>query len=366
MQITVKDIITEIEKFAPLFLQESYDNCGLLIGEKTEHCTGALLTLDVTEEVVNEAIDKKCNLIIAHHPLIFSGIKKLNYDTDVQRSIKLAIKKDICIYAAHTNTDNVSLGVNNIISQKLELSNTKILSMKNEKLFLLYTYCPENSVDKVCEALWVAGSGNIGNYINCSFRINGDGTFKALENASPFVGKINELHTEKEVKIEMVFEKQFKSEIVSALKNAHPYEEIAYQIVETENINTNIGSGMIGNLNVEISELEFLSLLKNRFNCGTIKHTKLLNKKVKRIAVCGGSGSFLIKDAIRSKADVFVTSDIKYHDFFEADNKILLVDIGHYETEQFTSEIFYDVINKKYTTFALHFSKTNTNPVNYF
>ena len=362
----LQNIITELEKFAPLSYQESYDNCGLLTGHKDQKITGALLCLDCTEEVVEEAVQKKCNLIIAHHPIIFSGLKKINGSTYVERTIIKAIQNNIAIYACHTNLDNVHNGVNKKIADKLGLINTRILAPKKSILKKLVTFVPNDYLEVLRNSLFNAGAGNIGNYDNCSFVLEGTGSFRGNENSNPFIGEKGKFSLEKESRLELIFEALNESQIVAALKQNHPYEEVAFDIYQLENTYQNIGSGMIGELRDEIHEKDFLELLKSIFKLKIVKHTAFLNKPIKKVSLCGGSGSFLLKNAINSKSDIYISSDFKYHEFFDAENKILAVDIGHYETEQFTPEIFYEIISNKFPTFASYLTETNTNPVNYF
>ncbi len=362
----LKTIITEIEKFAPLAYQESYDNCGLLTGHKEQEVTGAILCLDCIEALVDEAIQKNCNLIIAHHPIIFSGLKKLNGTNYIERTIIKAIQNNIAIYACHTNLDNVKLGVNKKIADKLGLINQQILSPKKSLLKKLVTFVPPTHLEIVRESLFNAGAGNIGNYDSCSFNLEGTGSFRGNENSNPFIGEKGKLSLEKETRLELIFETVNEATIISALKQNHPYEEVAYDIYQLENTYQNIGSGMVGELEKPISETEFLENLKSIFKVKVIKHTALTNKRIKKVALCGGSGSFLLKNAINSKSDIYISSDFKYHEFFDAENQILVADIGHYESEQFTPEIFYEIISNKFPTFASYLTETNTNPVNYF
>ncbi len=364
--MNLKNIITEIEKFAPLAYQESYDNCGLLTGNKEQEISGAILCLDCTEAVVAEAIQKKCNLIIAHHPIIFDGLKKLNGNNYVERTIIKAIQNNIAIYACHTNLDNVKLGVNKKIANKLGLVNTQILAPKKSLLKKLVTFVPATHLALVQESLFNAGAGNIGNYDSCSFVLEGTGSFRGNENSNPFIGEKGKLSLEKETRLELIFETINESQIISALKQNHPYEEVAYDIYQLENTYQNIGSGMVGELETPVPEIEFLERLKSVFLLKLIKHTPLLNKSIKKVALCGGSGSFLLKNAINSKSDIYISSDFKYHEFFDAENHILIADIGHYESEQFTPEIFYEIISNKFPTFVNYLTETNTNPVNYF
>jgi dinuclear metal center YbgI/SA1388 family protein len=362
----LQELLKEIELVAPPQLQESYDNAGLIVGNSSMEITGAVICLDSTEEVIDEAIRHKCNLVIAHHPIIFSGLKKINGKNYVERTVIKAIKNDIAIYAAHTNLDNVVQGVNARIGQKLGLRNLRILSPKKGILKKLVTFCPTDHSAAVRDALFEAGAGSIGNYDSCSFNLQGTGTFRATEGADPFVGKVGERHQESETRIEVVFENYKEGGVLKALAETHPYEEVAYDIYLLDNFHKEIGSGMIGEFEHEISEDEFLKLLKTNLKVPLIRHTALRGKAIKRLAFCGGSGSFLLKTAILAGADAFLTADFKYHDFFDADGKILVADPGHFEIEKFTDEIFYELIQKKFPTFAIRFSEINTNPVNYY
>ncbi|MCX6208473.1 MAG: Nif3-like dinuclear metal center hexameric protein [Bacteroidetes bacterium] len=364
--MTISQILAPLEKFAPNSYQESYDNCGLLTGNGNWQCTGILATLDVTENIVLEAKEKKCNLIVTHHPIIFSGLKKITGKNYVEQTIITAIKNDIAIYAIHTNLDNVLEGVNNKIADKLNLLNKKILLPKQNLLSKLIVFVPKNYLDVVRNAMFAAGAGEISNYSECSFTSNGTGTFKPNENANPFTGKIGERSEEVEMKLEVIIPNYLQQKIINEMIAAHPYEEVAYDVVSLSNSYQQVGSGMIGELEKEMDEIDFLNILKNQFNLKLIKHTALLNKKIKKIAVCGGAGIFLAKNAIAQKADIYITSDVKYHEFFDAENKIILADIGHWESEQFTVDLFMDILKANFPTFAVLKSEINTNPVNYF
>jgi dinuclear metal center YbgI/SA1388 family protein len=361
----LKEITDCIEHFAPLAYQESYDNSGLICGDYTMEITSALICLDSTEEVIDEAIAKGCNLVIAHHPIVFSGIKKFNGKNYVERAIIKAIKNDIAIYAAHTNLDNVHNGVSAKIAEKLALSGCSVLLPKNNLLKKLIVFCPEEAAGALRTALFSVGAGHIGNYDECSFNSEGKGTFRAGDGSNPFVGEVGIQHQENEVKIETIYPAFIESSLLKALFIAHPYEEVAYDIIPLSNKNERVGSGMIGELSEETDGLVFLNQLKKTMNAGMVRYTALSNKKIKKVAVCGGSGSFLLDEAIKKGADVFVTSDFKYHQFFDAESRIVIADIGHYESEQFTVELFYDILKKKFNTFALLISSTNTNPINY-
>ncbi len=366
MPTLIRDITNLLEEIAPISLQESYDNCGLLLGSKSTIATGALITLDVTEAIIDEAIENKCNLIVAHHPLIFSGLKKLSGNTWVERTLIKAIKNDIAIYAIHTNLDNVIEGVNKMMAQKIGLKDGRILQTKSGLLKKLICFCPADKADVVREALFSAGAGKIGNYENCSFNSDGKGTFKGNEKTNPYVGIPGQLHVEAEVKIETIYPAHLEAHLLTSLMMAHPYEEVAYDIIPLHNHWAKSGAGFIGSLEEAMTEKDFLAHLKKVFGCGSIRHTALKGEKIKKVALCGGSGSFLLKDAMQNGADIFVTADFKYHQFFDADNQIVIADIGHYESEQFTKELIFNEIQKKFSTFALCLSKNNTNPIHYY
>ncbi len=364
--MTINNIISEIELIAELAYQEDYDNSGLITGQKDWTSSGVLFSLDCTEDIVEEAILLNCNLIVAHHPIIFSGLKKLNGNNYIERTVIKAIKNDIAIYACHTNMDNVAQGVNKKIADRLGLINTSILCARKGVLKKLVTYVPETYHQKVLDALFDSGAGQIGNYSNCSFNTSGLGTFKGSKQSKPFIGKQNELSREKEIKIETVFESALENKLINALKLAHPYEEVAFDIYQLQNTHPNIGSGMIGYLKKPLKEEEFLKFVKKTFKSNCIKHTAKTGNMIGKIAFCGGSGRFLLNDAIKSGAHAYITADFKYHEFFDVDKNLILIDVGHFESEQFTPEIFYDIIQNKFPTFAIHLSKINTNPIKYF
>jgi len=362
----VAEIIEILEKTSPIAYQESYDNCGLITGNAQWHCTGALCTLDATEAVILEAIEKKCNLVIAHHPIVFSGLKKFSGGTYVEKALIAAIKNDIAIYAIHTSLDQVFTGVNNIIANKLGLINPQILLPKQHQLMKLAVFVPADFAERLKEALFEAGAGNIGNYSDCSFMAEGTGTFKAGREANPFVGEVGKRHQEKELKIEVIFPAQLQNKIISALLAAHPYEEVAYDLIALANAYLQVGSGMVGELPEAMSELDFLATIKSAFGLKAFKHTPLLNKMVKKVALCGGAGSFLIGKAIASGADFYISSDIKYHEFFDAEARLVIADIGHWESEQFTPDLLIGILKSNFPTFAILKSEVRTNPVEYF
>ncbi len=361
----LKEITDCLESYAPLALQESYDNAGLICGNYDMDVKSALICLDSTEAVIDEAIALGCNMIIAHHPIVFSGLKKFNGKNYIERVVIKAIQNNIAIYAAHTNLDNVHNGVNAKIAQKLGLINCSVLVPQKNVLKKLVAYCPEDSAEAVRTALFAAGAGHISNYDECSFNTAGIGTFRAGEGSRPFVGEQGRQHQEKEVRIETIYPQHIEAQLVRALIIAHPYEEAAYDLIPVTNAHSRVGAGLIGELPDEIDEMGFLLLLKKVMKADGVRYTSLLGKKVKKVAVCGGSGSFLLGDAIKNGADAFVSADFKYHQFFDAENRIVIADIGHYESEQHTIELFYDIFQKNFSTFAFLISKINTNPIKY-
>ncbi len=364
--VKIKDITQYLEQFAPLYYQESYDNCGLLIGDEDWQVNGVLLSLDCTEPVVEEAIETDCNLIIAHHPIWFRPLKKLSGKSYVERTIIKAIKNDVAIYAIHTNLDNVKPGVNEKLAQKLGLINPEILAPRSFGLMKLVTFCPQANTTKVLKALHEAGAGSIGNYKDCAFVTEGTGTFRPNEQANPHIGQANQLKKVAEERIEVIFSKDLQQEILKSLFQAHPYEEVAYYFQELANINQEVGSGMIGQLDKPLTQKEFLKHLRDCLGTPSIRHSELSETNIQRVGICGGAGSSLINHAINSSCDAFVTSDLKYHDFFEADAKVMLADIGHYESEVSTKDLLNDLLNKKKSTFAVRLSKIDTNPIRYF
>ena len=361
----IKQLLTILEEMAPLAYAEDFDNVGLLIGNQENEATGILVCHDALESVIDEAIAKKCNLVVCFHPIIFSGLKKITGKNYVEKSVIKAIKNDIAIYAVHTALDNHKNGVNKIFSDALGLINTKILVPKQNFIQKLVTYTVPENAAKVRTALFSAGAGTIGNYDNSSFNSEGFSTYKGNENSNPVVGIKGELTQTDEIKIEVVYEKHLQSKILKALFTNHVYEEVAYEIYDIQNTHQNIGLGMIGELEKPMSETDFLSMVKTKMKCGGIKHSELLNKTIQKVAVLGGSGSFAIINAMQSGADVFLTADLKYHNFYEAENQLLLADIGHYESERFTKNYIVDFLKEKITNFAIVLSEENTNPVKY-
>lgn len=361
----IREILSVIEQRAPIFLQEDFDNSGIQVGDANQEAKGALLCIDVTEDVLDEAITLGCNLVISHHPLAFRKFKSLTGKNYVERCMVKAIKNDIVVYAAHTNLDNAKEGINQYLANMLGLQNVRILAPQENKLLKLVVFTPYSHVEQVRNALFNAGAGNIGNYDSCSYNLNGEGTFRASKGANPFVGEIGELHRESEVRTEVIFPAFKKGEIIRALISFHPYEEPAYDIYPLVNDWKQVGSGIVGTLPEEMGEENFLYLIKDVFNLSSVQYSTLRNRMVRDVAICSGSGNFLIPQAISYGADVFITGEAKYNDFYDVEDKILLAVIGHYESEIFTKNLFFDIISEKYPTFALYMAGTDKNPVRY-
>ena len=368
----VQDVINQLHDLAPLAYAEDFDNVGLLVGDKNQEVTGILVTLDTLESIVDEAIDNECNLIVSFHPIIFKGLKKLTGKTYVERVVIKAIQHNIAIFSIHTALDNAIQGVNDIICNQLGLNNKKILIPQSDTIKKLQTYVPKKHAESLRKALFEVGAGSIGNYESCSFNIDGEGTYLGNENSNPVIGEKGKLHTENETAISVTFHKHLESIVLKMLFNTHPYEEVAYEITTLENTNQHIGIGMVGELRTEMDAKSCLKFIKNKMNTECIRHSEILDKPVKKIAVLGGSGSFAINAAKASGADILVTADLKYHDFFTAEKSIILADIGHYESEQFTKSFLVDYLSEKITNFApalpagrIILSKISTNPVKY-
>ncbi|WP_417361878.1 Nif3-like dinuclear metal center hexameric protein [Galbibacter sp.] len=361
----IKDVISAIEKIAPLDYAEDFDNVGLLIGDQSTQVTGVLVTLDTLENVVDEAIEKKCNLIVSFHPIVFSGLKKITGKNYVERVVIKAIQNNIAIYAMHTALDNSFVGVNAKICEVLGLQNLEVLIPQKATIKKLITYVPTSNAETLRQALFEVGGGSIGNYDNCSFTVEGTGSFKGNENSDPVIGQRGRTHYEKESQINITFPKHLERQILTTLKKVHPYEEVAYEMTTLENNNQHIGIGMLGELPKAQKAEDYLKTIKQRMNVGVIRHSKILEKDIKKVAVLGGSGAFAIENAIASGADLYITADVKYHEFYKAENKLIIADIGHYETEQFTKNLLVDFLTKKFTNFAIVLSVCNTNPVKY-
>lgn len=361
----ISDIVSYLESIAPPAYQESYDNSGLLTGDPSAEVKGIVCTLDVTEAVVEEALSLGCNLIVAHHPIIFKGLKSLTGRNYVERTIIKAIKGDVAIYAIHTNLDHIHTGVNKRICDKIGILNPKILAPKGGLLNKLTAFVPEKDTNKVLDALHQAGAGAIGEYKNCSFKVPGQGSFLPSDNANPTIGQKGRIERVSEDRIEVIFPGYLRNKILQALKKSHPYEEVAYYLHQLENQHQDVGSGMVGRLDQEMEEGAFLALLKEKMNLQVIKHTPLQHRPIRTVAVCGGAGIFLLNAAKSAGADIFITSDVKYHKFFDADNQLIITDIGHYESEIYTKDLLLELLSQNFSNIALYLTKVITNPITY-
>lgn len=365
MGIKVSEVISYLEQIAPPAYQESYDNATLITGDREADVKGIICSLDCTEDVVREAIELGANMIVAHHPIVFKGMKSLTGKNYVERTIILAIQNNIAIYAIHTNLDHVVHGVNKRISDRLGLIKTRILQPKKQILSKLVFFVPEENKEAVLSAVYNEGAGKIGEYSDCSFQIKGQGTFTPSEKANPSFGERGKPQTEEEIRIEVLVANHLLPRVLLAMKKAHLYEEVAYYVQLLENENQEVGAGMVGELSEPMDELEFLDHLKEKMDLKVIKHTMLLGKKISKVAVCGGAGIFLLGDAKKAGADVFITADVKYHEFFDAESKIILCDIGHYESEIFTKQLLGEVLSQNFPNIALYFTRVVTNPTSY-
>ncbi len=361
----LKEVTNAIEEFAPLYYQESYDNSGLLIGDKEKEVHAVLLCVDVTDAVISEAIELGCDLIISHHPLIFSGLKRITGTNDTQRMVLRLIENRIAVYASHTNMDNVEGGVSFKMGEKLGLLNMRVLVPRNGDLQKLAIFVPNAYAEHVRNAIFERGAGAIGNYSECSFNVSGEGTFKAGKGSHPFVGERGKRHIEPETKIECIVTRNIAGKIIEAAREAHPYEEMAYDIFTLDNLNSCAGTGAVGELPEPVDTRIFLQTMKDVFGCGVIRHTRVVKDKIQRVALCGGAGASFAKEAIKANADIYISADFKYHDFFGYENGMMVADIGHFESEKFAIDIFYEILMKKLTNFAVYITKHVSNPIIY-
>ncbi len=361
----VSQIVDYLEDLFPPSIQEEYDNCGLLIGNKLDNVDAALVCLEITPDVIEEAKKSGCQMIISHHPLIFNGLKRLTGQNDTQRMVEDAIISRLNIYALHTNLDNSAQGLNQDLCRRLGVVNPTVLQPKSSMLRKLVTFCPISHAERVRQSLFDAGAGKIGNYDSCSFTSDGTGTFRPLDEANPFVGVRGELHSEPEVKIEAIYPSYLELGILKSLFAAHPYEEVAYDILLLGNVAPYAGSGMIGTLEQPTIARQFLQMIKEKLSIHCLRYSGNDSRMIKKVALCGGAGNFLIPDALKAGADLFLTGDLKYHDFFVGEQHMVLADIGHYESEQYSINLIIDCLNRKFPTFAALKTNVITNPILY-
>ncbi|WP_185851127.1 Nif3-like dinuclear metal center hexameric protein [Blattabacterium cuenoti] len=366
MKILVKHIAEKLEIFAPIEYAESYDKIGLIVGSYDQEVKKIMITLDLTEEVFSESMDKKCNLIISFHPILFKPIKSLIGNNYSERVLISALKNNISVYVIHTNLDVIWDGTHSYISKLLKLTKEEVLFPKEGSIKKLTTYVPYSYSEKVRNALFNAGAGNISNYSHCSYNVDGYGTFMGNDKTKPFLGKKGYFHMEKEMCINVIFPTHKLHSIKHALFNSHPYEEVSYEIYKIENINPYLGIGRIGLLEEEMNEYDFLHYLKRKMSLSCMRHSIFTGKNIKNVSIIAGSGSFGIEKSIEMKADVFISSDFKYHDFFKSNQQILIVDIGHYESEKSNKYLLKYFLDKKFIHIPIYESEIDTNPVKYF
>lgn len=338
--MSIRDLTAYLEEIAPPSYQESYDNSGLLVGDPEAAISGVLVCLDSIEAVLEEAIEKNCNLIIAHHPIVFRGLKRFNGAGYVERVVMKAIKQDIAIYAIHTNLDNVYYnGVNAEIGSRLDLHDTRILS-------------PASNTVQLESLVYSAQLGSL----------------QAALAANQFIADLHFLPiagTEALVRVRLRCESGRIAAIKQVLHHHGPADTGVFQQLLPQ-ASPRAGAGLVGMLREALSEKDFLTLLKEKMQVSCVRHTQLLDKPIQKVALCGGAGSFLLNQAIQAGADIFITADFKYHEFFDADRKIVIADIGHYESEQFTIDLIYNMITNKFSNFAVYKTAVRTNPVHYF
>ena len=362
----LREICNYLEELAPPVLQESYDNSGLQVGDPGMEVSGILVVLDVSEGVLLEAERLGFNLVLSHHPVIFGGLKTITGKNASERMVRLAIRKEIAIYSGHTNFDAITGGVNSVLAHRLGLADQQILDPMSGTLRKVVVFVPHAQLDQVRQAMFQAGGGHVGAYDSCSFNLEGTGTFRGGEDSSPFAGKAGIFHQEPETRVETIVHVSALGRLIRAMCDAHPYEEVAYDVYPLENADPIRGSGMIGRLEHPMDEEVFMGFLKDRTRASVIRHSALRGRQVEKVALCGGSGAFLVGKARAAGADVIVTGDVKYHQFFEAEGKLVIMDIGHFESEQFTRELFCDLLKKKFPKFAVRLSETEENPIKYF
>jgi dinuclear metal center YbgI/SA1388 family protein len=368
---SVREILNALDQWAPRSLQASYDNSGHLVGLPNAEVTKAIVALDCTEALIGEAVEVGAQAVIVHHPIIFKGLKRLTGSGPIERTVMAALKHDIAILAIHTNLDHVHTGVSQHLAQCIGVdpATLQILQPMRDQLYSLTFYTPEDHADAVETAVFAAGAGHVGNYDECAFRTEGEGSFRPLAGSNPFSGTLGEQHRVAERRTEVVVPKWRLAAVQAAMQAAHPYEEVAHNIVALANAHQQVGAGMVGNLPEPMELMAFLDQAKSALSAPLIRHTAPTGRPIRRVAVCGGSGSFLLEDAVASGADLYLTADFKYHEFQEADGRIVIADVGHFESEWRTGEIITSYLTEhfkdKFPNFAVHLARENHNPVHY-
>ena len=365
--MTIKDVTTFLEQKFPLYLQEDFDNCGVQCGDVRQEISGAMVCFEMSEQVIDEAIDKGCNLVISHHPLMLKrGICKIVPTDRVGAMICKALAHNMVLYSMHTNIDSGEGGGNDAFAEKLRLRNVKVLEPHKGMYRKLVVFVPKENAETLKSALFAVGCGVQGNYDSCGYTLHGQGQFRPLEGANPHIGEENHLEHVDEERVEMIYPTGLQRAVVQAIYDNHPYEEPAFDLLPLENESRTIGLGRIGELPKELPVSDFLGYLKDNLGFIHCRYCGDETKMIRKVAVCGGGGSSFIDLAIASGADAYVSGDFKYHDFFKSYQKTLLVDIGHYEGEFFIKNIIFNLLNEKFSTFATLISKMESLEVKFF
>ncbi len=359
---TIGDLSSALESVAPSLYAESYDNVGLLVGRSEWKCEKVLVALDITEAVVQEAIEKGVQAIVAHHPVIFGGIQRLTGEDTAQRAIELAIKHSIALLACHTNLDAIEGGVSYRMAQAISLVNVRTLQPRSGLLWNLIVYVPAESAETLLEALWEAGAGKMGAYDECAFRSHGLGSFRPKEGAHPHNGVIGERAFADEIRLELLVPEGARKKVHQCMMEHHPYEEIAHSWLKHDGVHHSVGFGAIGQWDA-CDWPEAVRRIKTAFGVASFRHTMPIASDYRTVAVCGGAGADLLAQAKSQQAELFITSDITYHRYFGADDRLVFIDIGHWESEQHAMELLIDIVREKFPNFAVLKSETNTNPM---
>ena len=354
----IKEVIQFLEQKFPLHWQEDFDNCGVQCGDKERELTGIVVCFDMSEAVIDEALAQGSNMVISHHPIIYKhGLKKIEPTNRVGKIIYKALENKILLYSMHTNIDSGKAGGNVLFAKKLELQNLSVLVPKENQFCKLVVFVPAENSALLKEAMFKIGCGNIGNYSHCSYSCEGIGSFKPLTGVNPHIGKHNRLERVDEERIEMIFPKNIKRQVIETLYGHHPYEEPAFDIITLENQNREVGLGRIGLLPTSMLAKDFILYIKEKLNLDFVKFSGNRDAEIKKVAVCGGGGASFISEALTAGVNAYITGDLKYHDFFIPENKMLLIDIGHFEGEHFIREIITSLLQENFNTFATHFTE---------
>jgi dinuclear metal center YbgI/SA1388 family protein len=329
----VRSIIGILERWAPRDVAMQDDNPGLQCGSVADPVRGILVSLDADLPVIQEAVRKRRTMIVTHHPFLFRPLRSIDTGSERGKIIELLLRHRISLYAAHTNLDFSAGGTSHALAEALGVTHPVFLRRSHRLQKKIVTFVPPEHVDRIAQAMAAAGAGILGDYDECSFRVEGIGTFRGNEKSSPTVGKRGRRERVRETRLEMVVAGRQLEQVIGALQKEHPYEEVAYDVFPCENVSTTHGAGVVGSLRRPVALGTFLLRAKRTLGVKALRYTGNPARRVRTIAVCGGSGAELLDDALAAHADVFLTADVKYHDYQRARGKIALVDAGHFETE---------------------------------